>query len=302
MKKTLYFLITIFLIIFTLSFSAQALEFSLETGQIDGDTSYIISGEQSGGFKSELIFPIEQQVMQLDFKLPVKKYKIESLNFAYLKNIEDESGTFIDSDWLYSYSSEKAIYSESDSYLDFYSADLAVEFAPFYTSASGNSFFNLRAGYQKQDYDFDIQNLEQIDYISGRETIVDGKVLAYQIEYNFPYLALDWTKKAEQEQGWNYRIGFGFSPFLKAEDRDDHILRDKLSYIEADGQAVLAEIDLGYDFNSSFSIFTSWSYLNLEAEGSQVQKNYSGDILFENIDAEISSSQNLFSGGISYKF
>lgn len=301
MKKTIYFL-TIFLIIFTLTFSVQAAELSLETGRIDGDTTYVISGEQSGGFKSELIFPIEQQIMKLKFELPFDKYRMESINFSLLKNIEDESGTFIDSDWLYSYSSEKAIYSESDSYLDFYAADLAVEFAPFYTSAAGNNFLQLKAGYQKQDYDFDVQNLEQIDYRTGSESIVPGQVLTYQIEYSFPYLALNWSKQARQNKGWNYQVSLGFSPFLKAEDRDDHVLRDKLSYIEADGEALLAEVALGYDLNSSFSIFAAWDYLSLEADGSQVQKNYSGDILFDNIDADISSKQSLFSGGINYKF
>ena len=301
LKKTLH-LFLILLVIFACNFSAQAAGLSLETGKIDGDTTYVISGPQSGGFKSELIFPIQQQVMELGYQLPLGKYKIESLNFSLLKNIEDESGTFIDSDWLYSYSSEKAIYSESDNYLDFYTVDLAVDFFPLYNSDSGNSYFNLSAGYQKQDFDFDVYNLEQINYLTDRESIVPGKVLTYQIEYSFPYLALNWQKKSKQAQAWNYRISLGFSPFLKAEDRDDHILRDKLSYIEADGEALLAELDLSYNFSSNFAFFAAWDYLSLAADGTQTQKNYSGTVLFENIDAEISSKQSLFSAGMSYKF
>jgi hypothetical protein len=301
MKRNLYLLLSVILIILSFNFIVSAADFSLETGTIAGDTTYIISGPQSGGFKSELIFPIEQPVLKFSYRLPLNRYKIADLNFSYLKNTESESGIFIDSDWLYSYSSEKAIYSESDSYLDFYQADLKVNFLPFYNFKSGKSFLSLSGGYQQQDFDFDIQDLEQINYLSGREAIVAGQVLTYQIEYNFPYLAFNWRRKTGQ-QGLNCSLSFGFSPFLKAEDRDDHVLRDKLSYIDAEGTAVLAEADLNYKFNRSFSLFAAWNYLKMEAEGTQVQKNYSGDILFEDIDAELSSKQNIISGGVTIAF
>lgn len=301
MKRSLYIFIIIVFAILSLNTAVCAGDFSLQTGSITGDTTYVISGPQSGGFKSELIFPIEQQLAEISYKLPLNRYRIAELDFSLSKNIEAESGTFIDSDWLYSYSSEKAIYSESDAYLDFYKAELKVDFLPFYKFKGSESFLSLSGGYQKQDFDFDIQNVEQINYLNGSKTIVDGQVLTYQIEYTFPYLAFNWKRPAGK-RGLNYSFSFGFSPFLKAEDRDDHVLRDKLSYIEAQGRALLAEADLNYSFNSNFSLFAVWSYLSMEAEGTQVQKNYSGDILFEDIAAELSSKQSLITGGFSIYF
>ena len=301
MKRYINIFFIFILVILSLNTAVSAGDLSLQAGSITGDTTYVISGPESGGFKSELIFPIEQQVAEISYKLPLDKYKIAELNFSLLKNIEDESGTFIDSDWLYSYSSEKAIYSESDSYLDFYKAELKVDFLPFYEFKSGESFLSLSGGYQKEDFDFDIHDLEQINYLSDRESIVAGQVLTYQIEYAFPYLAFNWRYPAGR-QGLNYSFSLGFSPFLKAEDRDDHVLRDKLSFIEAQGTALLAEADLNYKFNSSFSLFVVWDYLRMEAEGTQVQKNYSGDILFEDIAAQLSSKQSLLNGGLSFSF
>ena len=76
-----------------------------------GHTSYVIQGEQSGGFKSELVFPIEVSGIEFDYFLKLDKKWVSALNFKISRNLTEEAGKFKDSDWLYSYGDKKIIYS-----------------------------------------------------------------------------------------------------------------------------------------------------------------------------------------------
>jgi len=300
--KLKYYLLII-LIIFLFTFSAAAAEVSLGTADLDGHTQYIIQGEQNGGFKSELIFPLEQQIYHFDAAFNIDKYFVKDFKISLLKSKESYSysGKFLDSDWLYSrYGDEKAIYSESDAYLDFRSLEAEIIFNNFYKNNSTD--FNLSFGYLDQSFDFIVRDLFQYNYYNDTTVEIAGDVLAYQVEYQLPYLALNVNNNQLGNGKWNYNLKFSYSPFLAAEDFDDHILRDKLIYIDADGSAYLFGAELGYQISSSLNFSLVYNYKKFEASGTQIQTNYYDRILFEDIDAEIESEQESITLVLAYRF
>ncbi len=300
--KLKYF-ITVICIIFVINSPVSAAEVSIGTADLDGHSQYIIQGDQSGGFKSELIFPLEQGIYRLDYSLNLRNSLLKSIEFTMLKSRDSYaySGKFLDSDWLYSrYEEGKDIYSESDAYLDFRSFDTEVTFKEFYQNSIIKTNFSL--GYLDQSFDFIVKDLFQYNYYNNTTTEIAGEVLAYRVDYNLPYLGLQLNSIDSKAGKWDYTFKFRYSPFLKAEDFDDHILRDKLSYIDAEGSAYLLGAEFNYQISKSLNFLLAYDYAKFEASGTQIQTNYYDTILFEDIDAEIESEQKSITLALSYLF
>lgn len=295
--------ITIILIIILLSLPVSAAEISIGTAKLDGHTQYIIQGDQSGGFKSKLIFPLEQVIYKFDYSVNLNNYLLESIKLTMLKSRDsyDYSGKFLDSDWLYSrYEAGKDIYSESDAYLDFRSLEAEVIFTEFYQNSILKS--NLSLGYLDQSFDFIVKDLFQYNYYNNTATEIEGEVLAYRVDYNLPYLGLQLSSINSKSGKLNYTLKFRYSPFLKAEDFDDHILRDKLSYIDAEGSAYLLGAEFSYQISKNLNLLLAYDYAKFEASGTQIQTNYYDTVLFEDIDAKIESEQKSITAALAYLF
>lgn len=298
--KHILFITMIFLLI--IASTTLAAEISLEPMKMGGHNTYVIKGEQSGGFKSELIFPMNVTAIEIEYSLNVNSKYISIIKFKVKRNLEKEAGKFLDSDWLYRYQDEKAIYSESDSYLDFYTLNPEFESSDIAPSNWKNTKIKFLAGYIHQYLDYEIENLHQVNYLNGNRTEVEGKVLTYELTYQYPYAGLQLFSNDSNNKIIKWDLGVRYSPLVRAEDRDIHLLRDKVTIIRAKGDAWEIEGNFSYEFKDEIYLNLNLSYLKIGAEGTQIQKNYEDEVLFEDIEASIESDQKSASLGVMYNF
>lgn len=279
----------------------QANNLTVKPVKMQGHTTYIIEGDQSGGFKSELEFPLNITALNLDYSLDIKNKYIKRYKIALQHSLNDYAGKFHDSDWLYDYQDDKAIYSESDAYLDTYTIINQIDFKELKFLSTDKLHSNLLLGYRYQYFDYDIHNLVQHNYLSGNTSKIKGKVLTYEVDYSYFYTGLNLNNK-NKDRNFNWQLRMLYSPFVKANDNDIHLLRDKVSEINAEGYSYSFDGSIKYDFTDSIYINFLAQYLNMHAKGKQIQKNYKNEILFKDIDAEIYSVQKSFSLGLGYSF
>ncbi len=296
-----YLISILFLLFSSICVSANN-EPSISIGYDDmsGYTKYSIGGYvyyQGYTYKyhdplSELEFSLDTNYLTIKFDHGLG----EDINtyFAIAKNIKSETGKMKDSDWGIDgdSSSTLSIYSESDSELD----ALIYEFGVTYKL---NSLLYFGTSYQYQIFQYDISNVEQYSPsgLSGYEAEVSGKVLEYDIEYNLLFL----------EGGLEYSEGrlrliaaYQYAISATSKDRDNHILRSKISKTEAKGSATKIKLGAGYKFTDSFSMNLNYAVTMIELTGTQVQTFSDGDQA--EIDAKVKSEQRLTTVDFEYLF
>jgi hypothetical protein len=87
------------------------------------------------------------------------------------------------------------------------------------------------------------------------------------------------------------KANIGYSPYMYVEDKDNHILRDKISEGELDGYATLLSLEARYNFTKYVFSTLGVDYIKIKAEGEQTQ--YYTGIPFAEIEEEIESDQTL---------
>ncbi len=283
-------------------------EVKVGAGIMTGDTTYQIGGraDYSDGTSDSLHFPISELEFPLDVFMASVNATAEIRNKWILslearKNITDDAGKMEDSDWGTYYldgcwscsAGSLDIYSESDAQLDAFIMDINVRYR-FYRGPRWSFFAGLGNRYEK--YTFDVSNLEQWYPSSqaylGYETsplIVDGLVLKYDITYIIPYAEVGASIRPGSRFIMDAR--WGFSPYVRVEDKDNHILRDKVSDGDLTGFSGLLSLEGRYHYTKHLFSTLSISYRHVFAEGTQKQF-FRGEPYAE-IDQEIESHQGL---------
>lgn len=283
-------------------------------GLMQGHTTYQIGGkikvdDQTDTLRfpiSELEFPLDVYYGSLNADVKVnEKWKLKT---GLKINISKDAGKLKDSDWGVWYSQNDGwpdpdsldIYSESDAELKAFIFDVSARYyfsKQSYTRWKADYFFGGKYTYQK--FDFDVSNLDQwspsldeqgIDYERLREP---GRVLDYEVTKHIPALTIGAEVFTSNKLSLDLLLGY--SPFVQVEDRDDHILRGKISKAECDGDAYLVSLAGNYKFDILWSFELRYDYLTIDTEGTQKQ-------VIEEEDFRATLDQKNFSDMNSFEF
>ena len=282
--------------------------FGFGLGYLTGSTLYHISAyDATGGIESELEFPLDTMLYGLEGGYVSKNangHDAFRIGLQWFRNLGSGSGKLKDSDWI-SGTAETGpppnglglpahpgldIYSTSDIELKANIIDLRGSYNNW---ISDNLSIGPVGGLLYQNYKFDASNVNQVGYgpyATDYTGSAPGLVLTYEVTYTIPYLGIH----SEMLVSRNFQAAFdlAYSPWAAAEDRDDHILRQKISKAKTTGSAYLAAITAQWDIEDNDFIMIRGQYLNIDTTGKQTQSFYdgSGDV-FTGIDDKISSKQ-----------
>lgn len=241
----------------TLLFSNEQLEFSFtgSIGRMFGQTSYELKvNDPSLGVMSLLEFPLGSTVviLNLDLEKHINSGIPWAIHTSFKTNIDDPDKKMKDSDW-YLYQNYPPIYfsyTESEALMRFLKAEISFDKKLY----SWRFFeFYVTAGYQYQYIDYDImgykgwqyqdsdQNGEYVLYASSKSSAL--KVLEYKITHHAPMAGImihTKTLNPSVSLSLNYLLVF-------ISDRDDHVLRTKLSTAEGIGHGLLSSLECRYN-------------------------------------------------------
>lgn len=293
---------------------------ALHSGFLQGYTKYRINF--SGG-ASELEFPLDVPVWGVKGILGYKDSSSDlnetaRFTFTYLTNTSQDAGKMKDSDWIdddigmmhYIYGTDISqnhsgvdIYSESDTELK--AEILAFDYLYNLYPKQLISFGPL-AGYQVQKFTYRASNTVQVGY--GPYSSVAGasantKTLDYFVKYEIIYLGVGLL--SGDTKNFTFNAGFGYSPWAKAQDRDDHIARKKLSTGEATGFAYVFKGDAEWHFSSQWALSFAGQYQKFVTDGNQHQIFYDDPSLADvviDVDNTISTKSYFIIAGLVYYF
>lgn len=316
MKKNI--IIITFIMIFLLSslnaaVLAQNLEhqFELSVGAGDGYTEYSIGdiegAELNYGFKSLLEFPLAVEMINLSYKnnITMPKLNIGGISIKLEKNLNDDAGTFRDSDWLYTtgINNKDVIGTSPTEVKDITRWDFKIRNE--WLRASDNLDYTLHIGYKQDNYDLLSYDLEQT-YLTdafgepaGTTIRPAGKNISYQAKYDIPYLGFD--LKTKNNEKFDLILSAAYSSLVRMEDEDNHLHRDLTVKGEGEGNSILVNGRASYNLNSAAELFLDIGYNKTEVEGSQDQFHSDGTII-RDIYYEAEQEYTNISLGLNWTF
>lgn len=306
MTKTILYIIAIVLLAgLCVSVSAGEQDFEFDIGKNDvfelrvgvgpqaGETTYQIGGtvDTSAGAEeywfpiSELAFPLYVAQASVDMSFTI--FKTLTISLGATKNLTTDAGTMKDSDWITEYNtSQLDIYSESDAELDMLMLDVNILYRVI-----NSSVWTLEAGvgFLYQDFSYECGDFVQ-SYPSAPwygSDYYSGLGITYDVTFYIPYLmvAADITFKKKIELSAKLCV----SPYTYAEDEDNHVLREIISYGDYDGTAVMVSLAGRYNFSNTWFVDLSFDGRSINTTGTQ--KNYVPVEWSHDIDAELTSVQ-----------
>jgi hypothetical protein len=284
------------------------LRFAVGMEMAGGDTTYRIAADDGlSSVESELEFPLHSLMLRFDGGLAGPRTSTGSrfmlgTSVLFSPRGRSGSGTMKDSDWL-SGAAEistvgaphdgKDIYSESDAQLDALVLDAR---ASWEFPASRTFVIAPMLGILYQRFVFDVSNVNQVGYgpyAPGFTGSAPGSVLDYRVEYTVPYVGA----RAELGSGaFAVTTDAWYSPFAWADDRDDHILRAKLSETSASGTAWQASLGARFSITAHDFLHAQASTVRVSTSGTQHQRFYAGPDVGQEfaIPSKITSARNAF--------
>jgi outer membrane protease len=239
-----------------------------------GDTTYQIGGNivlpdgRSGTIlfpSSELEWPLDTWLARIDAGLNFGgSWRI---NGVVKKNVSDPDDNMIDKDWLTpSNPGQLDVYSESSiSSFDAVILDVDVEWT-FLERQAWSLYTGV--GYQYQNFDYDSNLIRQYSPSGypGVDFTGDGRVsITYEITYDIPYLLIGSNVKL----GENFTLSgsFAYAPWVNAEDVDDHVLRNRVTKADMDGDAFMFDMSAQYNITPSWFLVAGFYYTKIDVDG-----------------------------------
>lgn len=283
-------------------------------GWLRGSTLYHISYyEGPSGIESELEFPLRTPMMGLAVEFTSANYRYErewKLQAKVLRNINDGSGFMKDSDWatddvdiaeVGAPHPGLDIYSESDADLTAQTVELSFVYNIFRQQ-------RVKVGpvvkYLYQKFEYDVFNTDQVGYgpYSAFTGYIPGPTLEYEVTYSM--LAVGVNVEYPPFTPLRTHLQLAYAPMVSARDRDDHLLRYKLSEGSATGTAFLASLGLVWDIRDDIMLTAEGEYKRIRTTGTQDQSFYAGPFAGTSfsVDDRIDSDQLFFSLRCSFLF
>lgn len=284
---------------------------SLGTELMEGDTTYQIGYPitMPNGAVIDGYFPISELEWPLDIWLARLQGSARindqwRLNATIKKDLSTPDDNMVDSDWTTaSNPSRLDVYSESEiSSFDALIMDLDVEWT--FIRRKAVSFY-AGLGYLYQDFDYDSKVISQHSPsgLPGFDFTGDGRVsVTYETTYSMPYLKVG--TEIQVTPDLNLTGSFSYSPFVDAEDTDNHLLREfggKINTGDMDGDAYMFDVSGKYLFTSALFLEAGFHYLRIEVDGTQNQV-YGWGFPLGTVAEEAESTQTSGYLSIGYKF
>lgn len=222
----------------------------LRLGYLWGNTAYDFNHHTS-----ELEFPMDNWMLGAELKAEVDKINF-SLNTALWLGIEKDAGADMkDKDWdvdgglfppgtLFSYTKSNTklspIIFDINGRYDFYRKEIL----------ESENRVGILLGFTYEKFAYEMFGLHYItDLLSGHqgETLYPNrKVLTYKIKYYLPYIGLA-SRIIRKEWGLGFSMKYSF--LARADDKDQHLLRDLTFYGDYDdGEAYMGSISYFWEF------------------------------------------------------
>jgi len=298
------------------------IKISIQTGYLDGKTHYKIQFDAGGGStgKSKLEFPLGNWLYGGEFSIGRKPLFLSFAIYDEMwqkahKDMEDKD--WID-DLLWSHTK-----SDAEVKIDIWDASLKYriwEGENFWKEWGGKNKkgkIDLVGGYRYERFKYRILGIR--DVLGGGSSHEGEEVLDYKVEYYLPYFGVEGSyttpvnnPKIKFLKNWGLGMKLVFSPYAKAKDRDDHVLRNKLSHGDCKGWAAHVALNLFLEMQKNWSFNLGIDYLSVDTEGEQSQYWYGDDPLspgvddtgtsVEDIDLDIKEYHVFYWAALTYKF
>jgi len=276
MKKTGYALILIVLL-FPAALPAPALEnvitdLSMGIDTIRGHTTYRIGGHVMlhDGSTYHLHFPVSELKFPLNLYMLTGRADIRmgeklSAHLAGKINLNNDPGEIRDTDWLASPFATD-IYSESQAEAEALMAETGIRYR-MWRRRGMDVLAGLGCRYQ--DFAFEAgQTLQSYPASGASPDFLASRTLAYDITYLIPYaeivLALSPAPKTAVE------ISLGYSPWIWATDRDHHILSNRISECDYDGDGIIVSMKTRQNISAHLFATLTCEVLAVDGEGRSV--------------------------------
>jgi len=297
----------------------HAANFDVTAGivKLSGDTTYRIgypfsdvSGTYEGYFPfSQLEFPLDVYMLSLGGSIEFSDRWKASLTIQ--TNITNDPGKMKDSDWGVPFEDPPGsgwwwwygpksldIYSTSDTELDAMIWDINLG----YTIYRAPKFsFIVGGGYLHQNFDFTASNLDQwypSDPARPHDR-VSGPAIAYEITYDIPYLEVGIQSNVNNK--FSVGASLGYSPFVTIEDKDQHLLRNKVNRGDLEGDAFLFSVEARYNIFTNWFLMFGIDYVTIETDKGGMDASFNG-IYDHTVTEEVESTQTSAMFTVGYAF
>lgn len=222
------------------------------------------------------------------------------INAQIKTNVSDPDDDMIDRDWTSSsYPWRLDIYSKSEvTGFDALVLDGDVSYKVFDSSIL---WLAVGAGYMYEDFEYETALKRQWSPsgLPGNDYFGDGRTtLIYEVESNMPYLLVRAKFNIIEKLKINARLGF--APWVEVEDRDQHLLRDKVSVGEMDGSAVMVSVDTQYDFTPQLFVTGGLSHTYIDVDG-DMEASFNG-VYDHTVEEELTSRQTSVFLTVGFRF
>jgi outer membrane protease len=252
-----------------------------------GKSAYHISFDEpwalGGHGESELEFPIDNLMAGIKVVAGTKygKYSRQSevrLCLRLLRTIDRDAGIMKDSDYVENDAAfgkppheGKDLYTESDARLE----GILIDAIWSYHFPLGRKWgLGPVLGYRYQELRYEIYGYR--GYYWTTPVYGEGRVLDYRVTYKIPFIGLSSEALLGSKDQFFLGMSFGYSDWVEARDRDDHLLRSKLSEAECKGAAYVLALNLDWRFCPRWVLGIGAEYVDIETSGKQHQGFYAG--------------------------
>jgi outer membrane protease len=299
MTNKLFSFVGLFLIFLSNSISYAGVKTNINISSMESTNTYQITFPvaENVEMSSKLEFESNFYLVGPEISLPLgDRFRIDA---SYNTSFQDQDGMLKDTDTASGYSTP-LIYSETDLTSDV--TDFNIQFAGcFYGEEVTESPILVEGvvGYGLQEFTYRGHDTIQ-QSIFGDIMQVSGDTIDYQITHNMFYGGIHCILQ-NTERGLQAKVGVEYAPWVKSEDRDEHLLRGKISDSSGTGDGTRALAEAGWKINESWEIALFYHWLNINVSGDQTQHSSSGMVV-SNIPWEAESQQNYFGTRLSYLF
>lgn len=261
-----------------------------QVGMMFGDITYDTSGIEDGmPWASQLEFPLDMAVAGLDASLRWGSdmyYQQAVIGVRVMGNISDPVSDMIDRDWAPR--NFLSTYTESDATLDALMVDAYIKI-PFYVGRgmflARNTAVDLVGEYSHQDFQYDIYGLSgysDVPGAGGYETLYEPGS-TYALKYGVTFDSVAFGGEITDSYGESFVFtGSLLGGLAWYQDKDDHILRSKIS--ETDGVGIVVKVrgSSRYIFDAYSSGLMKWfvegsaDMTAIAVTGTQEQSFYDG--------------------------
>jgi outer membrane protease len=272
-----------------------------------GDITYRIGYPvtEASGRKYYGYFPFSELEFPLDAGFGVVKagaiLRDRFVANAQVKtNFSDPDDEMIDRDWISSYSPWRLdIYSTSE-VTDFQALVLDADFS--YKVLNWNIvWLAVGAGYMYQNFEYETALIRQWSPsgLPGYDYVGDGSTsLIYEVDVYMPYILLN-TKFFVVDR-FNINARLGIAPWIKVEDKDQHLLRDKVNVGDLEGSGFSLAVDAEYEITSQFFVNGGLSHTYIDVDG-DMDASFGG-VYDHTVKEELNSNQTSLYVMIGFRF